>query len=177
MQGADGLVAGLIRVVLTATANQDSSSGGELQLTISGAVIFLAGVWTLRYWQQFWDGQFWRREIVDRRMRHFSKVMGVRWERAFYSIWPVVSVSILLLGAFVLLGQLLPSPNASAPDHPLFVAVGVAWFVSGGLVITILLFNRPRSLVPPHARGFYGLWGDHFRMGWRRFRARRQARY
>ena len=121
----------------------------------------------------------WRGEYT-KTSDFWGRVWGPRWGKAAKAVYPYAFVGILSLGPMLIFGYIEQVTTGAISDvFNVLSEVSVAlFFVAAALFFSILMVNRPRFLVPPHARDFHGLFGDWVISGVKRLRhsAKHEAR-
>lgn len=132
----------------------ESAAGDEFPfswgLVVATVVVIAIGVFILVFWREFWSG---------RRIVPAGRLYGERGELVGRSIYPYVGVPALAFGLCLLVGVVIGATTGAVEGTaaPIALVVTVVLvLVTWALLLTIVLFNRPRRLVPPHARDFDG---------------------
>ncbi|TDC56921.1 hypothetical protein E1212_00205 [Jiangella ureilytica] len=131
------------------TTDEDLSFGPPV---IAATVVLIAGgLWLLSRWRSAWSGAGSSRIVP-----------ADRGALVLESIHPYAGIPILSLGVMLLVIGVTASVSGPVSDvlWAITSLVMLATAVSWGLLATIALFNRPKSLVPPHARDSNGYLGD-----------------
>lgn len=138
------------------TRLSDNAVGDEIPFgtgTVVGAIVTLViGVATLMMWRPFWVGD----KAVP------TGLFGDRGARVIKAIYPYVAIPSLCFAVALLLMGVAANTSGDIAEAA-SVAAGVAFgllILSFVVLGAIVLFNRPRFLVPPHARDFDGYLGD-----------------
>lgn len=125
--------------------------------------MFGFSLWGIRKWPKFWRGEY-------KKVGEQLGILSPRWARMGQAIYPFVWFLGLTLGPALVSGYIEQVTNGAIET---FAAVLVNVFVglmflTASLCALIVLFNRPRFLIPPHGRNFNGLFGDWVVTVWRR---------
>lgn len=123
---------------------------------VAAFAMLTVGIYGVLRWKTYWSGH----GLVPRR-----SVYGTRAARAMGSTYPFVFVLMIGFGlalTVLSLGDLNADAFgrlASALQPVFFVLLAILVL----LLVTMILFNRPQFLVPPHARDSGGFIGDVMR--------------
>jgi hypothetical protein len=109
--------------------------------------------------------RLWRREVFSADMPSWWPYGGALW-RGYVRAMPVGSISFLVLMAGLLILIFVPTEGGccgfAVPNWFVFPFL-ISFFGTLGLALSVILFNRPRFIVPPHLRSQVGAISEWLR--------------
>lgn len=157
-----GIPMNLIFVLNTSVYSQSPVEYGW-RLLLGGLVMLAIGAWGVSRTRAFWSGRL-------RNVGATWRVFGPEWGHVGQSLTPYAFYVGSLLGLSVTVGYVADSTTGSASSlASMIMEILIALALVGALgIVSIILFNRPRFLVPPYAREFPGIvayWSRRIRTG------------
>lgn len=143
---------------ILAVAAQGESDASLSPLTLVVA-LFLTGIgaWGVIKWRSFWGSRNDSR--VAHRVKERSGPGGPLAVMFPFSFLPMLLVGLSIIAGYV--GQNVTGP-IGATSKLIGETLLLPWILGAFISASLVLFNRPRSLSPPAARHYKGLWGDWF---------------
>jgi hypothetical protein len=151
--------------VISAATYSNNLAAWEALLLIPAIIGFISwAVWAFAHFGEFWHGTFRDRATVQKVIRALN-ALGPRWLKSFKSSMlvgiPGAPAALITLGSVYVNDTIL---GARGINLDWLISIFVAVFLTVGfLTFSIMLFNRPRFLVPPYLRDYRGFFGDWLR--------------
>lgn len=152
-----------------AEALTGADEGEEVRLGLYffffGLALLAFGLWLIVRWPRFWRGEY-------KKVGAQLAIFGPRWGRVGLSLYPAVSILPIAVGCMMITGYLSEALSGTLQRYAEFAVNVFVGFVLASLPLyaLLILFNRPRFLIPPYARDFHGLFGDWVITVYRRLR-------
>lgn len=128
----------------------ESVFGAYVAIGFSLGILVIASI-VIAKWRLHWSGEIWVTPKAQKVLRA-AEAMGPFWERALKSMMPfgasILSICLSVLIISITLGE----QGWVRLDHPFHVGSIHAFFSAFALFISIILLNRPKTLIPPYAR-------------------------
>lgn len=142
-------------VLLLAAAEGSGQEEADIVILLAGVGFLITGSWGIWRWGQFWRGERKKTGAV-------LGVLGPRWGKLGQAIYPFGLAVGIPIGLTIIAFYAAERASEQAQQFAEVVSevLTVVLMVTFVVLFSIVLFNRPRFLIPPHGRDFHGLAGD-----------------